>query len=297
MGVATRSRLAFPPAEVSLEREAALSVSTQSVAPFDRVFNVDGFSWVIDEPVCDILGRAVLVTEDDVFLGDRDVHSCGDGSRVRISQVADDAIVSWREQRFHTNELFSRSERISDVFEVTGQSLLKTVHDHAWFAASCSSDGLLAVVHPQRLPKTSEVSSMLETVATAHTNAHPTSNAGTSLGRHCSTTHPSQSASHCSVDSHLAGDEHASGSASGQQPLARTQGRESGGENLEFRCPCSSQDVQDSNFLELSGMTMHQTRHSGASSSKTRSMESIQQCGKIRQKQSAGNRAEGLLLG
>ena len=54
------------------------------------MFNVDGFSWVTDEPVCDILGRAV-------FVGDMGVHSRGDGSRVRMSQV--DEIVSWRERR------------------------------------------------------------------------------------------------------------------------------------------------------------------------------------------------------
>ena len=52
MGVAAWSRTAFPPAEVSLEREAALPVSTQSVRP----------SWVIDECVCDILGRNDMVS-------------------------------------------------------------------------------------------------------------------------------------------------------------------------------------------------------------------------------------------
>ena len=71
MGVATRSCTAFPPAEVPLERESALPVSTQSAPP---LFNVDGFSWVIDEPVCDVLGRALLATEDDVFLETVGVH-------------------------------------------------------------------------------------------------------------------------------------------------------------------------------------------------------------------------------
>ena len=60
-----------------------------------------------------MLGRAVSVTEDVVFLGDRGVHSLGDGSRVRIPQAADDGIVSWRERRVHTCELPSRSERDS----------------------------------------------------------------------------------------------------------------------------------------------------------------------------------------
>ena len=38
MGVATRSRTAFPPDEVSLQRETALPVSTQSASPSARVF-------------------------------------------------------------------------------------------------------------------------------------------------------------------------------------------------------------------------------------------------------------------
>ena len=44
--------------------------------------------------VCDVLGRAAFVTEEHVFLGQMGVHSRGDGSRVRISQVADAEIVS-----------------------------------------------------------------------------------------------------------------------------------------------------------------------------------------------------------
>ena len=46
------------------------------------------------------------------------------------------------------------------------------------------------------IQQTSEAPSMFEDVATAHTCAHPTSNACTSLGRHCNTTHPSQSHPH-----------------------------------------------------------------------------------------------------
>ena len=45
-------------------------MSSQSAPPSTRVSNFDGFSWVIDEPVRDMLGRAVFVTEKDVFLGD-----------------------------------------------------------------------------------------------------------------------------------------------------------------------------------------------------------------------------------
>ena len=56
---------------------------------------------------------------------------------------------------------------------------------------------------------------MLERVATAHAGANPSSNAGTRLARHCSTTHPSESASHGNVRSHLVGDLHASVRASG----------------------------------------------------------------------------------
>ena len=42
-----------------------------------------------------MLGRAVVVTEDDVLFGDVGVHSRADGSRVRISPVAVEEIVSW----------------------------------------------------------------------------------------------------------------------------------------------------------------------------------------------------------
>ena len=48
-------------------------------------------------------------------MGDVGAHFLSDGSRVRISQVADDKIVSWRERCVHACELFSRSERDSDA--------------------------------------------------------------------------------------------------------------------------------------------------------------------------------------
>ena len=60
MGVASRSLAAFPPAAVAPEHDAALPVSCQSPPPSACVLNVDGFSWVTGEPVCDMLGRAVL---------------------------------------------------------------------------------------------------------------------------------------------------------------------------------------------------------------------------------------------
>ena len=52
-----------------------------------------------------------------------------------------------------------------------------------WFAASCCRDGLLAVIQPLWLQKTSKFPSMLEGVATTHNCEHWTSNARTSLGR------------------------------------------------------------------------------------------------------------------
>ena len=51
----------------------------------------------------------------------------------------------------------------------------------------------MAVIQPLWVQQTSEVPSMFEGVATAHTCAHSTSNACTSLGRHCNTTRPSDS--------------------------------------------------------------------------------------------------------
>ena len=81
-----------------------------------------------------------------------------------------------------------------------------------WFTASGCSGGSLAVIQPLWFQKLFAVSSMLEEVATAHAGAFPTGNAGTSLGRHCSTAHPSQAASHVSV---LADDVRASVRGSG----------------------------------------------------------------------------------
>ena len=82
MVVASRSRTAFPPAEVSLE--AALPVSSQSAPPSVRVSNFEVFSRVMDEPVRDMLGLAVFATEDGAFLGDRGVLSHGDGQLLEI---------------------------------------------------------------------------------------------------------------------------------------------------------------------------------------------------------------------
>ena len=54
MGITSRSRTPSPPVEVSLEREAALPVSSQSAPSSARVSNIHRFSWVIDEPVRDM---------------------------------------------------------------------------------------------------------------------------------------------------------------------------------------------------------------------------------------------------
>ena len=152
-------------------------------------------------------------------------------------------------------------------------------------------------------------------MATAHADADPSSNASTCLGRHWSATHPSQSASHGSVHSHLPGDVHASVGASDTEkkdlvpPLVpnlpccsvvigasgtvvstKTGVRDGSvlmdqrglqwvnehlpwlhGRNWEERIWNSEHPAAVNMFqsatdsLELSGMTTHQTRHSGAS--------------------------------
>ena len=61
------------------------------------------------------LGEQFFVIENDVFLSDMRVHSHADWSRVRISHVADDDTVSWRERRFQAYEVFSRTLRNSDA--------------------------------------------------------------------------------------------------------------------------------------------------------------------------------------
>ena len=73
------SRTAFPPVEVSLQREAALPMSSRSVPRSVRVSIIDGF-----EPVRDMLERAVFVTEIDVSSSDMGIHCRPDGTRVRI---------------------------------------------------------------------------------------------------------------------------------------------------------------------------------------------------------------------
>ena len=68
LGSTSWSRTAFPTAEVSVQHEDAWPLSSKSTPPSARVSNIDGFLWVVDEPVRDMLGRRILVTENDVFL-------------------------------------------------------------------------------------------------------------------------------------------------------------------------------------------------------------------------------------
>ena len=78
-----------------------------------------------------------------------------------------------------------------------------------WFTASFRRDGSLAVIQPLLLQQTSELSSLLERVVTAHAGAYPTSNAGTSPERHCVTTHPSRTSPYDTVHPRFAYDVHA----------------------------------------------------------------------------------------
>ena len=111
MGIASWSRTTFPPAGITLDHDAALCVGSQSASPSSLVLNVDVLPWVIGELHCGEFGRAVFVTEDEVFLGDMGVYSREVGSRVRMLQGADDEIVFWRKLPTHAYELFSRRER------------------------------------------------------------------------------------------------------------------------------------------------------------------------------------------
>ena len=84
----------------------------------------------------------------------------------------------------------------------------------------------------------------------------------------------------------------------GQQAPARTQGGNSRRENLKFRIPHSIKHVQHGNrrfgtqrrdYVPNSSQC-RQHRSDSARSAKTRSVEGVQLCHKIRQKQSLGNR-------
>ena len=68
--IASQSHTPLPLSEVSKECEAVLPISTQSAPPSARVSDGDSLSWVSEEAVDDMPGRAVSVAKDVVFLGD-----------------------------------------------------------------------------------------------------------------------------------------------------------------------------------------------------------------------------------
>ena len=75
------------------------------------------------------LGEQFWSLRNDVFLDDMGAHSRGGASRARISQVADDEIVSWRERRVHAVFCFFAVNEIL-MCEVTGQPLLNQFANH-----------------------------------------------------------------------------------------------------------------------------------------------------------------------
>ena len=113
--VASRGRTVFSPAEVSLKREAALPMRSQSASQSARVFNVDGSSQVFVERVGCMSGRANFVTEQGVFLESMGVHFRGGVPRIRISPVADDEIGFCRWRCVRACGVFFRCEVGSDV--------------------------------------------------------------------------------------------------------------------------------------------------------------------------------------
>ena len=85
---------------------------SQSTLSSARFSCCDGLSWVSDEPVDDMLVRALFVAKDVVFLENLCMNSLSDGSLIRISLGADKEIVSCQAQ--HVNFVLA-------VLEVTGQ--------------------------------------------------------------------------------------------------------------------------------------------------------------------------------
>ena len=57
------------PGTLLLSEPTVLPVSSLSAPPSARFLGVDGFPWTIDETIGGMLGRAVLVSEDDACLG------------------------------------------------------------------------------------------------------------------------------------------------------------------------------------------------------------------------------------
>ena len=110
IGVTSRSRSALALPVVTLEHEADLPVGPLSAPPSVRVLDFDGFRLVTDAFGCGVLGRTLFVSEGDASLGDIGVHPRG-------------------EALTHMNLLLSVD---LFLFDVTGQSLSKTVHDTLW---------------------------------------------------------------------------------------------------------------------------------------------------------------------
>ena len=97
------SRGALPRAEVLLEHAAALPAITTSA----RFFGVDGVPWTIDKLVCHVFWRAIIVSENDAFMGCLGSHE--HGLRGCTLQVEDGEIVFWHERDIHVYRLVSRS--------------------------------------------------------------------------------------------------------------------------------------------------------------------------------------------
>ena len=148
---------------------------------------------------------------------------------------------------------------------------------------------------------------MFEGVATATTCTHSTSTACTSLGRHCNTTHPSESSWHCErkILSHcLCRFSHVGGSIAASDAGVSTKTRIRDGSVLmdqrwlewsSSSSPHSRSEIRErksgisitlqqqkkfkaaTDTLGLSGMIMFQTRHSGASIDRVRGFGTLQE--------------------
>ena len=115
VSVATRSRTVFPPGEVSLERETALLVSTQSTEPSGRVFNVDDFRESLKNLFVISLGErsSSLRMMSSLETWVSTLVAMGDEFAFRMLQTM--TLSPCRERRVRACELFGRSERSSEA--------------------------------------------------------------------------------------------------------------------------------------------------------------------------------------
>ena len=155
---------------------------------------------------------------------------------------------------------------------------------------------------------------MFEGVATAHTCAHPTNNAGTSLGNNCS---PSRTSPYGSVHPHLARDAHSPVRASGVEndgscPTACDTAPMLGGGVRSFRnwsvhqekrlrrvglCQTALASLSQEALGHVPTMSQRIQHRSGLRSrNSAKSSNSFQQCRKIRHGQSPGGRLPSLPL-